>query len=1109
MPYKAFISYSHAADEKLAPAIQDGLQRIAKPFYRLRAMRVFRDETNLQANPALWTTIQKALSESDNFILMASPEAAKSKWVQAEIDEWLKLKNNSFDNLSIVLTDGAIVWDSEANEFDWEKTTALSSKLKATIKSEPSYVDFRWARDSEDLSLRNSRFLKSIGKLAAAVRGEQVDALVGEDVRQHRRFKFIAKVIILALLILSISTGSAAYYAFQQANIAKEEKAEADRQRDEAIKARNEAKEALDRETKAREGETQARELAEIKRKEAEQATKNEKVARNLAEDRRQEAEHATENEKVARNLAEDRRREAETQTIRTNDTLRATYLENGRQQLLSNYPISALAYLNAAYQIPFEMNRKDKISNLLFLMKQSLKTVDLLKFSLNHLDLVSSAEFSNDGGRVVTVCGDGTAKVWSAENGSLIVELKHQHKINTAKFSPDGNTIVTADSDKTARIWEAKSGKQIASFVHQDDTDSSIYIPNKDAVVSAEFSPDGDRIATAFNLMATVWEVKSGKIVVSFKHQHITKAFDALTDQLITDRFSIESYVWSAKFSSDGKKVVTRASGFFNNRVWDIETGKEISLLVPYDPNKVVSEELAVFSPDGKQVAISYFQETVRVWDLENKQILASFDPGAVWSMKFSPDGSKILTTYLDGTLAQTWDWRNGKLLLSLEHQSPVLSGEFSPDGKKIVTASQDRTAKVWEAATGMFLLSLEHQNYVQSARFSPDGKKVVTTSDDHTAKIWDVETKSEFASFEVSHTESADFSSDGERVLISSIDNAAKLLELRTGKVLANFQHQDRVRSAEFSPNEKTVLTVSYDGIVKVWNITTGKVITSFQHPEGVYSAEFSPDGKSIVIRDGTDIFRGNEKIGSFIAKGNTVIVWNIETGKIFPVLKHQSEVTSAEFSPNEKNILTACGNISQIWDIETGTVIKSFNHQESLESAEFSPDGGKILTISYDTVKVWDIEAGSVLASFTHQDAVFSARFSPDGTKIATGSQDETARVWDIKSGKIRFTFEHQATVTDAVFSPDGKRIVTTSQDKTAKIWDIETGKVLASFAHADWVNSAEFSSDGNMILTSGSKVRIWELTTETRTQEEIRKIVNEKVPFLLVNGVLVPR
>ena len=77
MPYKAFISYSHAADGKLAPALQSALQGFAKPWYQRRAIRIFRDATNLAANPGLWSEIVTALGQSEYFLLLASPEAAE------------------------------------------------------------------------------------------------------------------------------------------------------------------------------------------------------------------------------------------------------------------------------------------------------------------------------------------------------------------------------------------------------------------------------------------------------------------------------------------------------------------------------------------------------------------------------------------------------------------------------------------------------------------------------------------------------------------------------------------------------------------------------------------------------------------------------------------------------------------------------------------------------------------------------------------------------------------------------------------------------------------------------------------------------------------------
>ena len=45
--YKAFISYSHAGDGRLAPALQSALERFAKPWYKVRYFNVFRDEASL------------------------------------------------------------------------------------------------------------------------------------------------------------------------------------------------------------------------------------------------------------------------------------------------------------------------------------------------------------------------------------------------------------------------------------------------------------------------------------------------------------------------------------------------------------------------------------------------------------------------------------------------------------------------------------------------------------------------------------------------------------------------------------------------------------------------------------------------------------------------------------------------------------------------------------------------------------------------------------------------------------------------------------------------------------------------------------------------------
>ena len=58
--YDAFLSYAHR-DRDVTTAIQKGLHQIGRRVRQLRALRVFRDDTNLTASPDLWGKITDAL----------------------------------------------------------------------------------------------------------------------------------------------------------------------------------------------------------------------------------------------------------------------------------------------------------------------------------------------------------------------------------------------------------------------------------------------------------------------------------------------------------------------------------------------------------------------------------------------------------------------------------------------------------------------------------------------------------------------------------------------------------------------------------------------------------------------------------------------------------------------------------------------------------------------------------------------------------------------------------------------------------------------------------------------------------------------------------------
>jgi hypothetical protein len=89
MGYDVFISYSQEGDARVAEAVRDALTRFAKPWWRRRALRVFLDRSVLSANPGMWSSISAALDESEWLVLLASPESARSEWVNRELSHWL------------------------------------------------------------------------------------------------------------------------------------------------------------------------------------------------------------------------------------------------------------------------------------------------------------------------------------------------------------------------------------------------------------------------------------------------------------------------------------------------------------------------------------------------------------------------------------------------------------------------------------------------------------------------------------------------------------------------------------------------------------------------------------------------------------------------------------------------------------------------------------------------------------------------------------------------------------------------------------------------------------------------------------------------------------
>jgi WD40 repeat protein len=479
------------------------------------------------------------------------------------------------------------------------------------------------------------------------------------------------------------------------------------------------------------------------------------------------------------------------------------------------------------------------------------------------------------------------------------------------------------------------------------------------------------------------------------------------------------------------------------------------------------------------------------------------------VWSVSFSPDGTKILTASEDGS-AKLWDIDGNELATLNGHSDRVNSASFSPDGTRIVSASNDGSAKLWDL-TGYELASLDgHKEWVSSANFSPDGTQIVTAGGDGSAKLWD-SNGNELASLN-GHTEavlSASFGPDGTKIVTAGRDGSAKLWDSNGNELASLNGHTEILSSARLSPDGTQIVTASWDGSAKLWDSNGNELASLDGHVAPVRSASFSPGGKQIVTasEDGSaklwDI-NGNElasldghtawvRLAKFSPDGTQIVttsadgsakLWDLTGNELASLDGYSTLVNSASFSPDGTQIVTASSDgTARIWDIN-GSELASLNgHIGWVNSARFSPDGTQIVTASQDgSARMWDINGNELASLDGHTDWVNSASFSPIGTQIVTASGDGSVKLWDLSGNELASLDGHKEGVVSASFSPDGTQIVTTINDISAKVWDL-TGNELASFdGHTNWVRSASFSLDGTQIVTASwdGSAKLWDLT-----------------------------
>ncbi len=209
--YKAFISYSHS-DEKWARWLQRALEKYrppktlhqSHPDLPERLYPVFRDRDELASGNDLSDSIRNAMDSSEALIVICSPEAAKSHWVNEEIRRFSA--SGRADRVFCFIVAGSP--DPQAP--DCAFPPALLIDAQGNALHEPLAADATATGDGK----RNAML-----KIAAGLLGVGVDDLKRRDAQRQTRFWASVATGSIAIAALTIGLAVYALYAKRESEI--------------------------------------------------------------------------------------------------------------------------------------------------------------------------------------------------------------------------------------------------------------------------------------------------------------------------------------------------------------------------------------------------------------------------------------------------------------------------------------------------------------------------------------------------------------------------------------------------------------------------------------------------------------------------------------------------------------------------------------------------------------------------------------------------------------------------------------------------------------------------------------------------------------------------